>query len=129
MLLTGRGLLKFNKTLRRMCHSRGLHFDLLGLKPPNDPTTGGWTLPFEPSAHKKGLPPKLSYVHERKEGEPVTRYMNTLLFKRTFLEALAKTFPGVKQISIFEDRAGHAKAFETIGREMIEQGLVEEFKR
>lgn len=129
VLLTGRGHLKFNKALRRMCETRGLYFDVLGLKPPNDVNTGGWTLPFEAAARTKGFPDNLNYVHERKPGEPVTRYMNTLLFKRSFLEALAKTFPGVKEMSIFEDRVAHAREFEKIGADIVERGLVDKFQR
>jgi hypothetical protein len=129
VLLTGRGHLKFNKVLRKMCESRQLSFDLLGLKPPNDAVTGAWSLPFESSGIAKGLPEKLTYTHERKPGEPVTRFMNTLLFKQTFLEAIAKTFPGIKEMSIFEDRAGHAREFEKMGAAMVEKGLVGSFQR
>ncbi|KAI9024803.1 hypothetical protein DFJ74DRAFT_666333 [Hyaloraphidium curvatum] len=125
VLLTGRGHLKFNKLVRRLCESRNFEFDVLGLKPPNDPATGSWSLPFEPVAVAKKFPEKLTYTHEVKAGERVQRFMGTLMFKKTFLEALALTFPSAKELRIYEDRPGHAREFERIGAEMVQRGLVE----
>ncbi|RUS32225.1 hypothetical protein BC938DRAFT_476001 [Jimgerdemannia flammicorona] len=82
VLLTGRRYHPFHELIPEILASKGLDFDLIGLRP--DPVTPGGVDVFQTS----------------------------LEFKLSFLTNLLRSFPTLREVHMWEDRTRHAKKFD-----------------
>ncbi|KAF9934711.1 hypothetical protein FBU30_000569 [Linnemannia zychae] len=103
ILLTGRYGPLYGDLLCRMTQSKQLDFDLIATKP----------------ASAALIPDK-----------PIETYMklHTFSTKREFLYNLLLEYPGIRKMTIWDDRPGQVAQFRQAGEKWIEEGMLEDFE-
>lgn len=106
VLLTGRRYHPFHSLIETMLGSKGLTFDLIGLRP--DPETEG-------PDHPTGL---------GFNDEPNV-FTTTMEFKASFIVNILYSVPSLQQVVMWDDRASHIRVFETYLAEMVNLGIIQ----
>lgn len=106
VLLTGRRYYPFHTLIESMLASRGLQFDLIGLRP--DPITDG-------PDHPTGL---------MFNDEPDV-FDTTMDFKTSFIVNTLNSIPSLKEIVMWDDRKSHICVFKLYLEDMVEKGIIE----
>jgi hypothetical protein len=106
VLLTGRRYYPFHTLIESMLASRGLQFDLIGLRP--DPITDG-------PDHPKGI---------MFNDEPDV-FETTMDFKTSFIVNMLNSIPSLKEITMWDDRKSHICVFKIYLQDMVEKGIIE----
>lgn len=97
VVLTGRRTVPFLPLISRMLASKGLDFDLVGLRP--DPTQESH------DDHVKNNQPHRTYGAS-------SVFKNTLDFKTSFILNLLHNIPSLNKVNMWDDRLGHVKKFQ-----------------
>jgi hypothetical protein len=105
VLLTGRRYHPFHTLIEAILASKGLIFDVIGLRP--DPETD------EPD-HPTGL---------RFNFEPNV-FATTMEFKASFIVNILSSVPSLQQVMMWDDRPSHICVFETYLADMVKLGII-----
>ncbi|SAL99595.1 hypothetical protein [Absidia glauca] len=97
VVLTGRRTVPFLPLISRMLASKGLDFDLVGLRP--DPTQESH------DDHVNNNTPHRTYGAS-------SVFKNTLDFKTSFILNLLHNIPSLSKVNMWDDRMGHVKKFQ-----------------
>lgn len=106
VLLTGRRYHPFHTIIERMLASKGLEFDLVGLRP--DPVTDG-------PDHPNGL---------MFNDEPDV-FNTTMDFKTSFIVHMLHSIPSLRNVVMWDDRRSHICLFQTYLQEMMKKGIID----
>lgn len=104
VLLTGRRYHPFHSLIESILASKGLHFDILGLRPDPDQVQpqNQFMFNFEPNV-----------------------FSSTMEFKTCFLVHLLEVVPSLNNVVMWDDRASHRVAFQKYLDTMVAQKIIQ----
>ncbi|KAL0076676.1 hypothetical protein J3Q64DRAFT_1770964 [Phycomyces blakesleeanus] len=110
VVLTGRRFHPFNKVVLPMLESKGLQFDLVGLRPdPIRPDTGAIVDPLRGELVFNCQP---------------SIFTSTMSFKLAFLRNIFSRVPSLCSITMFDDRIGHVKKFSAFVKQLKDERII-----
>ncbi|KAI9476199.1 MAG: hypothetical protein EXX96DRAFT_291454 [Benjaminiella poitrasii] len=108
VLLTGRRYHPFHTLMDDILSSKGLHFDLIGLRP-------------DPESDKPDRPKGLMFNDQLQNV-----FVTTMEFKTSFIVNILNSVPSLKDIVMWDDRHSHICVFEEYMKQLVANKIVRE---